>query len=198
MLLIVSFSFKDFALQLFPQLFDHFRAHQQQHSATADPAHGHGHSHSRAHHSTTAGSAHTAHTQGHAHAHHSAAGDPAHTAHAQGHAHAHQHHGHSHNEEQRFAILVSTSGDTGSATVDGFCTQTNIPVVVLFPADGVSPVQRAQMVTARSARLHVLAVRDADFDFCQSALKTLFNDAEFTKLLADRFALRTSGNVCAL
>jgi threonine synthase len=51
--------------------------------------------------------------------------------------------------------------------------------MVLFPSDGVSPVQKAQMVTAPFSRLKVLGVQ-SDFDYCQSSLKQVFNDNAFT------------------
>jgi threonine synthase len=79
--------------------------------------------------------------------------------------------------DKKFLILVSTSGitfaakmillgDTGSATVHGFCNQSDIPVMVLFPSEGVSAIQKCQMVTDPSPNLHVVAVK-SDFDFCQ-------------------------------
>lgn len=93
----------------------------------------------------------------------------------------------------KYAILVSTSGDTGSATVEGFCGRTDIPVVVLFPAMGVSLVQRAQMVTSNYKNLRVLPIaQPADFDFCQSTLKELFNEPEFAQTLSSEFGLSIS------
>ncbi|PRP79885.1 threonine synthase-like 1 [Planoprotostelium fungivorum] len=83
-----------------------------------------------------------------------------------------------------YAILVSTSGDTGSATVHGFCEQTDIPVLCLYPEDGVSPVQKFQMVTSPSKNLSVMGVR-SDFDFCQTSIKSIFNDQEFTSRLSE-------------
>ena len=66
--------------------------------------------------------------------------------------------------------------------MSGFCKQTEIPVMVLFPSEGVSPVQKAQMVTANYEKLKVLGVQ-SDFDYCQSSLKQVFNDTEFTAKL---------------
>eukprot|EP01117_Protostelium_nocturnum_P004762 TRINITY_DN1726_c0_g2_i8.p1 TRINITY_DN1726_c0_g2~~TRINITY_DN1726_c0_g2_i8.p1 ORF type:complete len:721 (-),score=212.11 TRINITY_DN1726_c0_g2_i8:218-2380(-) len=90
----------------------------------------------------------------------------------------------------QFAILVSTSGDTGSATVHGFCEQTPIPVICLYPEDGVSPVQKYQMVTSSSSNLSVMGV-ESDFDFCQSSIKSIFNDTHFTHGLA-QFGVKLS------
>ena len=61
----------------------------------------------------------------------------------------------------RVALLVATSGDTGTAAVDGFSRLPGSPVVVLYPKDGVSVVQRRQMQTATGDVL-VLGV-DGDF-----------------------------------
>ena len=61
----------------------------------------------------------------------------------------------------RVALLVATSGDTGTAALDGFGRQRGNPVVVLYPKDGVSVVQKKQMQTAEGDVL-VLGV-DGDF-----------------------------------
>ena len=61
----------------------------------------------------------------------------------------------------RVALLVATSGDTGTAAVDGFSRLPGSPVVVLYPTNGVSVVQRRQMQTATGDVL-VLGV-DGDF-----------------------------------
>eukprot|EP01047_Picozoa_sp_COSAG01_P015047 COSAG01_NODE_746_length_13865_cov_11.259625_3_plen_236_part_00 len=46
-----------------------------------------------------------------------------------------------------YLILVATSGDTGSAALDGF-GNVDIPTMVLYPQGGVSSIQRAQMVAS--------------------------------------------------
>ena len=63
--------------------------------------------------------------------------------------------------EPRVALLVATSGDTGTAAVDGFGRLKGNPVVVLYPANGVSVVQKRQMQTAEGDVL-VLGV-EGDF-----------------------------------
>ncbi|UJR26127.1 hypothetical protein I4U23_007473 [Adineta vaga] len=74
-------------------------------------------------------------------------------------------------------LLVATSGDTGCAALDAFARLPGTPVIVLYPNTGVSIVQKAQMQTA-TGDVCVLGV-DADFDFCQTIVKELFNDKEF-------------------
>ena len=52
-------------------------------------------------------------------------------------------------------ILTATSGDTGSAALTGFCDVPGIRVLVFYPEQGISPIQRAQMTTMRGGNLHV-------------------------------------------
>eukprot|EP00474_Spongospora_subterranea_P009105 CRZ09563.1 hypothetical protein [Spongospora subterranea] len=73
------------------------------------------------------------------------------------------------------AILVATSGDTGVAALDGF-SRVDVPVVVLYPSEGVSAVQRHQMLAFQSESSLVLGV-DGDFDFCQAATKDIFSNS---------------------
>jgi threonine synthase len=63
----------------------------------------------------------------------------------------------------RLGLLVATSGDTGCAALDAFARLPGTPVIVLYPTDGVSIVQKAQMQTAKGD-VCVLGV-DGDFDF---------------------------------
>ncbi|CAF1181497.1 unnamed protein product [Adineta steineri] len=77
----------------------------------------------------------------------------------------------------RLGLLVATSGDTGCAALDAFARLPGTPVIVLYPNTGVSIVQKAQMQTA-SGDVCVLGI-DADFDFCQTTVKEIFNDKQF-------------------
>ncbi len=85
-------------------------------------------------------------------------------------------------EQERQALdgcIVATSGDTGSAALDGFAAAGTIPVVVLFPENGVSEVQKLQMTQARRNAL-VIGVAGADFDYCQSLVKKILNQPKMT------------------
>ncbi|MBO5409909.1 MAG: threonine synthase, partial [Clostridia bacterium] len=44
-------------------------------------------------------------------------------------------------------ILVATSGDTGKAALEGFKDVPNTRILVSYPSDGVSPMQKLQMCT---------------------------------------------------
>lgn len=73
----------------------------------------------------------------------------------------------------KIVILTATSGDTGKAALEGFHDVEGTGILVFFPADGVSPVQKAQMVTQSGANVRVCAVR-GNFDDCQSGVKQAF------------------------
>lgn len=77
-------------------------------------------------------------------------------------------------------ILVATSGDTGKAALEGFCDVDNTKIVVFYPNDGVSDMQRLQMVTQEGSNTHVTAV-NGNFDDAQNGVKAIFTDQEFAK-----------------
>ncbi len=71
-------------------------------------------------------------------------------------------------------ILTATSGDTGKAALEGFHDVEGTRITVFYPDGGVSPVQRAQMVTQEGRNVKVCAVR-GNFDDCQTGVKAAFN-----------------------
>jgi threonine synthase len=79
---------------------------------------------------------------------------------------------------QRVMIVGATSGDTGSAAIDGVKGCKNVDIVILYPKGRVSDVQRRQMTTITSPNVHTVAV-DGTFDDCQDLVKAMFNDAPF-------------------
>ena len=79
---------------------------------------------------------------------------------------------------QRVTIVGATSGDTGSAAIDGVKDCANVDIVILYPNGRTSDVQRKQMTTVQSPNVRVVAV-DGTFDDCQDMVKAMFNDAEF-------------------
>ncbi len=72
-------------------------------------------------------------------------------------------------------ILVATSGDTGGAAVEAFRGRANVQLVVLYPHERISEVQRRFMTSADEDNVRVLAI-DGVFDDCQGIVKTLFQD----------------------
>ena len=79
---------------------------------------------------------------------------------------------------ERVMIVGATSGDTGSAAIDGVKNCANVDIVILYPNGRVSDVQRKQMTTVDSPNVHTVAV-EGTFDDCQDLVKAMFNDATF-------------------
>ncbi len=72
-------------------------------------------------------------------------------------------------------VLTATSGDTGGATLSGFSDQNDFQVIVLYPSEGVSKFQEAQMQHFNRGNGHVISVL-GNFDQCQSSVKKYFSD----------------------
>lgn len=79
---------------------------------------------------------------------------------------------------QRAVILGATSGDTGSAAIEGCRRCKNVDIFILHPYQRVSDVQRKQMTTITGDNIHNIAVK-GNFDDCQSMVKASFNDQSF-------------------
>ncbi|MGA1439186.1 MAG: threonine synthase, partial [Ilumatobacteraceae bacterium] len=63
----------------------------------------------------------------------------------------------------RITIVGATSGDTGSAAIDGVKGCDHVDIVILYPAGRTSEVQRRQMTTVDSPNVHTVAV-EGTFD----------------------------------
>lgn len=81
---------------------------------------------------------------------------------------------------QHLTILTATSGDTGSAVANAFSGLSNINVVILFPADEVTAIQRKQMTTLKD-NISVIGL-NGKFDDCQHLVKKAFLDPELSKI----------------
>ena len=79
---------------------------------------------------------------------------------------------------RRVTIVGATSGDTGSAAIDGVAGCDHVDIVILYPAGRTSDVQRRQMTTVDSPNVHTIAI-DGNFDDCQDLVKAMFGDARF-------------------
>lgn len=79
---------------------------------------------------------------------------------------------------QRVTIVGATSGDTGSAAIDGVKHCEHVDIVILYPLGRVSDVQRRQMTTVEGSNVHAVAV-EGTFDDCQDLVKALFADVAF-------------------
>ncbi|AQA20325.1 threonine synthase [Halioglobus japonicus] len=81
-------------------------------------------------------------------------------------------------KHQKVVIMGATSGDTGSAAIEGCKRCKNIDIFILHPHERVSDVQRKQMTTVVGDNIHNLAVQ-GNFDDCQAMVKASFNDRSF-------------------
>ncbi len=79
---------------------------------------------------------------------------------------------------ERIRIVGATSGDTGSAAIDGVKACANVEIVILYPHGRTSDVQRRQMTTVDSPNVRTVAI-EGTFDDCQDLVKAMFNDPAF-------------------
>ena len=77
------------------------------------------------------------------------------------------------NDGKQILILTATSGDTGKAALEGFRDIPDINIMVFYPSDGVSPLQKDQMQKQSGNNVRVAGI-DGNFDDAQSALKRIF------------------------
>jgi threonine synthase len=77
--------------------------------------------------------------------------------------------------EKAITIIGATSGDTGSAAIDGVAGRERIEIFMLHPHDRISDVQRRQMTTVLAPNVHNIAIQGS-FDDAQAMVKAMFND----------------------
>ena len=97
------------------------------------------------------------------------------------------------NPDEQIVILVATSGDTGKAALEGFKDAPNTRILVFYPVDGVSEMQRFQMVTQEGDNVGVCAIR-GNFDDAQTGVKAIFTDDEVKAKLAENGMRFSSAN----
>jgi len=78
-------------------------------------------------------------------------------------------------DNKQTIILTATSGDTGKAALEAFCNIKGISIVVFYPQDGVSAMQKHQMVTQEGDNTYVFGV-EGNFDDAQTGVKKIFSD----------------------
>ena len=79
---------------------------------------------------------------------------------------------------QKVVILGATSGDTGSAAIEGCRHSDNVDIFILHPHNRVSDVQRRQMTSVLEDNVFNLAI-EGNFDDCQNIVKAAFADQSF-------------------
>jgi len=80
--------------------------------------------------------------------------------------------------QQKVVVMGATSGDTGSAAIEGCRRCDNIDIYILHPHKRVSDVQRRQMTTVLEDNVHNIAL-EGNFDDCQNMVKASFGDQSF-------------------
>lgn len=95
--------------------------------------------------------------------------------------------------DKTIVILVATSGDTGKAALEGFKDVKNTKILVFYPNDGVSPMQKLQMTTQEGANVGVCAI-NGNFDDAQSGVKAIFTNPEIAAKLEEKNMAFSSAN----
>ncbi len=90
-------------------------------------------------------------------------------------------------------ILVATSGDTGKAALEGYKDIDRIKIMVFYPVDGVSRVQKLQMATQTGSNVNVCAIR-GNFDDAQTGVKRIFGDTAMADELEKKGYILSSAN----
>ncbi len=94
---------------------------------------------------------------------------------------------------RRLAVVTATSGDTGPAAMAGFAGMDNVQVLVFYPAQGISEIQRRQMVCQTAPNVTAVAI-DNNFDEAQTAVKAAFAESGLVQELAGAGISLTSAN----
>ncbi len=94
---------------------------------------------------------------------------------------------------RRVLVLTATSGDTGSAAMQGFAGVDGTEIIVFYPATGTSRIQRLQMTTPADANVHAVGIR-GNFDDAQAAVKRIFADPVINEEAAKHGITLSSAN----
>lgn len=87
-------------------------------------------------------------------------------------------------EDKDALILVATSGDTGKAALEGYRDVDKIKIMVFYPENGVSKIQKLQMATQEGDNVCVCAIK-GNFDDAQTGVKNIFANTDMTADIAD-------------
>ncbi len=94
---------------------------------------------------------------------------------------------------KRVLILTATSGDTGSAAMQGFAGVDGTEIIVYYPATGTSRIQKLQMTTPSEPNVHAVGIR-GNFDDAQAAVKRIFASKEMQDAAAKAGVTLSSAN----
>ena len=94
---------------------------------------------------------------------------------------------------KKIVILVATSGDTGKAALEGFKDVPDTEILVFYPDDGVSAMQKKQMTTQEGKNVNVCAIK-GNFDDAQNGVKAIFTNEEIAAELEKSGMMFSSAN----
>lgn len=97
------------------------------------------------------------------------------------------------NLNKKVVILVATSGDTGKAALEGFKDVEGTEIMVFYPDNGVSAMQKKQMTTQEGENVGVCAIK-GNFDDAQNGVKAIFTNSEIGEKLAENGYMFSSAN----
>ena len=98
-------------------------------------------------------------------------------------------------EKNTALILVATSGDTGKAALEGHKDVEGVKIMVFYPVDGVSKVQKLQMATQTGNNVNVCAIK-GNFDDAQTGVKKIFSNPDAkAKLLENSYILSSANSI---
>jgi threonine synthase len=96
-------------------------------------------------------------------------------------------------EERNVAILAATSGDTGKAALAGFADVSKTKVIVFYPKDGITEIQKRQMTTQEGSNVYVFGI-DGNFDDAQKGVKGIFEDKDLLDAIGKQSYIVSSAN----
>jgi len=95
--------------------------------------------------------------------------------------------------DKEMVILTATSGDTGKAALEGFANVEGTKIIVFFPQQGVSAIQKRQMLTQTGNNTYVIGI-EGNFDDAQNGVKQMLTDESLLKRLDDNNKMFSSAN----
>lgn len=96
-------------------------------------------------------------------------------------------------EEKTALILVATSGDTGKAALEGYRDVDGVKIMVFYPENGVSGIQKLQMASQEGRNVNVVSIQ-GNFDDAQTGVKRIFSDDGLNRALAEKGVFLSSAN----
>lgn len=95
--------------------------------------------------------------------------------------------------DNEIIILTATSGDTGKAALEGFKDIDHVKIIVFYPYDGVSEIQKRQMQTTKGNNVFVIGI-NGNFDDCQKMVKACFSDEKLKQVMTKNHQQFSSAN----